>query len=81
MVFAQATTALPSAMSGRWISVVPGGRTFTDRRSVVNARRTNGECGTGRVTFTLARKPGQSAFEGELQRDAAPVPSQVTLAP
>jgi len=125
---AQTTTALPKAMSGRWTSVVPGGRTFTDTWSVildvpggagavtgrltlrgvtcgaldepltgtwdgnelrmesqvrpnVNAQRTNGECGTGRVTFTLARKPGQSTFEGESQRDAAPVPSQVTLAP
>jgi hypothetical protein len=128
MVLAQTTTPLPKAMSGRWTSVVPGGRTFTDTWSVildvpggtgpvtgrltlrgvtcgaldepltgswdgnelrmesqvrpnVNAQRTNGECGTGRVTFKLARKPGQSTFEGESQRDAAPVPSQVTLAP
>jgi hypothetical protein len=128
MVLAQTTTSLPKAMSGRWTSVVPGGRTFTDTWSVildapggtgpvtgrltlrgvtcgaldepltgtwdgselrmesqvhpnVNAQRMNGECGTGRVTFKLARKPGQSTFEGESQRDAAPVPSQVTLAP
>lgn len=127
-VLAQATASLPKAMSGRWTSVVPGGRTFTDSWSVVldasagtgqvtgrltlrgvtcgaldepltgtwdgrelqmasqvrpnvNAQRTNGECGTGRVTFKLARKPGQSTFEGESQRDASSVPSQVTLAP
>lgn len=128
MVLAQTTSPLPKAMSGRWTSVVPGGRAFTDTWSVildvpggtgpvtgrltlrgvtcgaldepltgtwdgselrmesqvhpnVNAQRMNGECGTGRVTFKLARKPGQSTFEGEAQRDAAPVPSQVTLAP
>ena len=128
MILAQTTAPLPKAMSGRWTSVVPGGRTFTDTWSVildasggtgpvtgrltlrgvtcgaldepltgtwdgselrmesqvrpnVNAQRTNGECGTGRVTFKLTRKPGQSTFEGESHRDAAPSPSQVTLAP
>jgi len=128
IVLAQATVPLPKAMSGRWTSVVPGGRTFTDTWSVVldapggtgpvtgrltlngvgcgakdepltgtwdgselriesqvhpnvNSQRANGECGTGRVTFRLTRKPGQSTFEGESQRDAAPAPSQVTLGP
>ena len=50
-------------------------------RPNVNALRANGDCGTGRITFKLARKPGQTAFEGEALRDASSVPSQVTLAP
>jgi hypothetical protein len=50
-------------------------------RPNVNAQRMNGECGTGKVTFALSRKPGQAVFEGESRRDASPVPSQVTLAP
>ena len=47
----------------------------------VNALRANGECGTGRVTFNLTRKPGRTTFDGESLRDAAPTPSQITLAP
>ena len=47
----------------------------------VNVQRPNGECGTGRVTYVLTRKPGQSAFEGEGVRDAMAIPVQVTLAP
>jgi hypothetical protein len=125
---AQTSAPLPKTMSGRWTSVVPGVRTFTDSLSVVldvpqgtgpltgrltlrgitcgaldeplsgtwdgnelrmesqvrpnvNAQRANGECGTGRLSFKLTRKPGQSTFEGEALRDAAPVPSTVTLAP
>ncbi len=50
-------------------------------RPNVNAQRTNGECGTGKVTFVLSRKPGQAVFEGESRRDAAPGASQITLAP
>ena len=50
-------------------------------RPNVNAQRANGECGTGRLTFKLTRKPGQTTFEGEALRDASAVPSQVTLAP
>ena len=50
-------------------------------RPNVNAQRANGECGTGRLTFKLTRKPGQASFEGEALRDASPVPSQVTLSP
>jgi hypothetical protein len=50
-------------------------------RPNVNAQRANGECGTGRLTFKLTRKPGQASFEGEALRDASPAPSQVTLAP
>jgi hypothetical protein len=50
-------------------------------RPNVNAVSINRDCGTGRVTFNLTRKPGQSSFEGESHRDGAPVPSQVALAP
>ncbi len=50
-------------------------------RPNVNAQRSNGECGTGRVTFVLKRKPGQVGFEGESLRDGSTVPSQITLAP
>jgi hypothetical protein len=31
----------------------------------VNVQRMNGRCGSGRVTYMLTRKPGQSTFEGE----------------
>jgi hypothetical protein len=127
-VVAQVAAPLPKAMSGRWTSVVPGGRTFSDTLSVVldvpagtgpvtgrltlrgvtcgamdeplkgtwdgselrfeslvrpnvNATRSNGECASGRVTFTLVRKPGQTAFDGETHRDGLSFPGQVTLAP
>ena len=50
-------------------------------RPNVNAQRSNGECGTGRVTYVLTRKSGQTTFEGESRRDAAPAPAQITLAP
>jgi hypothetical protein len=35
----------------------------------VNVQRMNAQCGSGRVTYTLTRKPGQSTFEGEGVRD------------
>jgi len=47
----------------------------------VNAQQANGDCGSGRVTYILIRKPGQNVTEGESRRDGAPVPAQVTLAP
>ena len=50
-------------------------------RKPLNAQRINGECGNGRLTLRLTRKPGQSTFVGELVRDASPAPSEVTLAP
>jgi hypothetical protein len=47
----------------------------------VNVARSNGQCGTGQVTYVLRRIPGQSAFEGESRRDGASAPVQVTLSP
>lgn len=47
----------------------------------VNAQRPNGQCGNGKITFVLSRKPGQSAFEGESLRDGSPVVVQVKLSP
>lgn len=45
----------------------------------VNAARKNGDCGTGRITFVLTRKPGQAGFAGESHRDTSM--AQITLAP
>ena len=39
--------------------------------------RNNGDCGTGRITFVLTRKPGQPGFEGENHRDTST--AQITL--
>jgi len=50
-------------------------------RPNVNAQRADGNCGTGRVTYVLKRKPGQSAFEGESHREGLKIAVQVTLAP
>jgi len=50
-------------------------------RPNVNAQRPNGQCGNGKVTFILTRKPGQSAFEGESRRDGSPIVVEVRLAP
>ena len=47
----------------------------------VNAQRLNGQCGSGKVTFVLSRKPGQTSFEGESRRDGSPIVTQVKLAP
>jgi hypothetical protein len=48
-------------------------------RPNVNVARNNGDCGTGRITFVLTRKPGQPGFEGESHRDTST--AQITLAP
>ena len=50
-------------------------------RPNVNAQRMNGECGNGRVSFVLKRKPGRDGFEGESQRDGSPVTTQISLSP
>jgi len=47
----------------------------------VNVQRMNAQCGSGRVTYTLTRKPGQSTFEGEGVRDGMTGAAQVTLSP
>jgi len=71
--------ALDEPLTGTWDGSEL--RMESQVRPNVNAQRANGECGTGRVTFNLTRKPGQTAFNGESLRDAAPAPAQVTLAP
>lgn len=48
-------------------------------RPNVNVARNNGNCGTGRITFVLTRKPGQTGFDGESHRDEST--AQITLAP
>ena len=50
-------------------------------RPNVNAARPNGDCASGRVSFVLVRKPGQTSFEGESRRDGTATPTQITLAP
>jgi hypothetical protein len=50
-------------------------------RPNVNATRQNGECGNGRVSFALKRKPGENHFVGESLRDGAASPTQVTMSP
>jgi hypothetical protein len=47
----------------------------------VNVQRMSGDCGTGRVSYVLTRKPGQAAFEGEARRDGMSTPVQVVLGP
>lgn len=71
--------ALDEPLSGTWDGAE---LRFESRvRPNVNAQRMNGECGTGKTTFVLARKPGQDVFEGESRRDAMSVSSQIRLAP
>ena len=50
-------------------------------RPNVNVTRRNGDCASGRTTYTLTRKADQSAFEGEGLRDGMSVPAQVRLSP
>ena len=50
-------------------------------RPNVNAARANGECGSGKITFVLKRKPGETGFEGESTRDPGSAPVQITLSP
>jgi hypothetical protein len=50
-------------------------------RPNVNTKRMNGQCGTGRTTFVLTRKPGQTGFEGESRTEGTQVPDQITLSP
>jgi hypothetical protein len=71
--------ALDEPLSGTWDGYEL--RLESQVRPNVNVQRANGECGSGRMTFKLTRKPGQTTFDGEAVRDAAPAPSQVTLAP
>jgi hypothetical protein len=47
----------------------------------VNTQRMNGDCASGRITYVLTRKPGQSSFEGEAVRDGMSAPVHVTLSP
>ena len=71
--------ALDEPLSGTWDGNEL--RMESHVRPNVNTQRPNGECGTGRITLKLSRKPGQTTFEGEAVRHAAPAPTQVTLAP
>jgi hypothetical protein len=50
-------------------------------RPNVNASLVNAQCASGRVTFRLTRKPGQSGFEVDFMREGMQAPGQVTLAP
>ncbi len=50
-------------------------------RPNVNVQRADGQCESGRTTFVLARKPGQTSFQGESRRDGMTTTSQVTLSP
>ena len=58
--------ALDEPLTGTWDGTE---LRFESRvRPNVNSQRMNGECGTGKTTFVLSRKPGQAVFEGESRR-------------
>jgi hypothetical protein len=71
--------AIDEPLTGTWDGAVL--RMESVVRPNTNAQRMNGQCGSGRVTFVLKRKPGQPGFEGESTRDGASLPSQIVLAP
>jgi len=71
--------AVDEPLTGTWDGTEP--RLESVVRPNVNAQRMNGECGNGRVSFVLKRKPGRDGFEGESQRDGSPVTTQISLSP
>lgn len=71
--------ALDEPLSGTWNGTEL--RFESQVRPNVNTQNRNGDCGSGRITFVLTRKPGQQGFEGESQREGASVPVQVSLSP
>lgn len=125
----QTPQALPTALTGKWVVVLPNGRLYTDSMSLVldapadgsntvkgrltvrgvtcgaqdepligtwdgvqlrfesqvrpnvNAQQKDAQCGSGKVSYVLRRKPGQQDFDGEFTRDGMSVPGQATLTP
>jgi hypothetical protein len=55
-------------------------RIETTHRANVNTQRPNGQCGSGRATYTLKRMPG-SKFEGQVQIEGSPAIATLALAP
>jgi hypothetical protein len=71
--------ALDEPLTGTWDGTEL--RFESQVRPNVNTQRMGGECGSGKITFVLTRKPGQDRFEGESHREAPFAPAQITLAP
>ena len=56
-------------------------RVETLHRPNVNVVRLNGQCGDGKTTYVLTRKPGQRTFEGEGRSTYSSAVATMTLAP
>jgi hypothetical protein len=50
-------------------------------RANVNSDRMNGQCGDGKVTFTLVRKAGERDFEGEARADYTDAVPKILVSP
>ena len=56
-------------------------RIDTIHRPNVNVQRMNGQCGDGRTTYVLKRKPGEKTFEGEGRATYSPSVATISVAP
>ena len=56
-------------------------RIETIHRPNVNTQRMGGQCGTGRVTYALKRKPGEKTFEGEARLEGTSAVATMSVGP
>ena len=87
----------PGAVTGRvmWRGVICGAqdepftgtwdgtelRVNTTHCPDVNVQRMGGQCGTGRVTCVLRRKPGEKTFEGEGRMEGSATVATISVSP
>ena len=66
-------------ITGTWDGVEL--RIDTLHRPNVNTVRMGGQCGDGKVTYVLRRKPGTTTFEGEGRSSFSPAVAAISVAP
>lgn len=50
-------------------------------RANVNAQRMNGQCGDGKTTYVLRRKPAEASFEGDARATFTPAVPTISVSP
>lgn len=50
-------------------------------RANVNAQRMNGQCGDGKTTYVLRRKPGEASFEGDARASFTSAVPTISVSP
>lgn len=56
-------------------------RVVTTHRANTNASRMNGQCGDGKTTYVLTRKPGEKTFEGEARSNYSSSVATISVSP